>query len=98
MILHDFYIGASFDAYTFFGAHPAEKGFIFRVYAPAAEKVALFGDFNGWTEEEIDGVLRMEILDNTYFTERGITGNYHGGANIVFEELSILNWIVSHSK
>ena len=51
MILHDFYIGASFDAYTFFGAHPAEKDFIFRVYAPAAEKVALFGDFNGWTEE-----------------------------------------------
>ena len=52
----------------------------------------------GWTEEEIDGVLQMENLDNTYFTERGITGNYHGSANIVFEELSILNWIVSHSK
>lgn len=52
----------------------------------------------GWSDEEIDAVLQVEIPDNAYFNERGITGNYHGGGNILFEDESILNWIVSHHK
>ena len=52
----------------------------------------------GWTDEEIDRVLQVEIPDDAYFNQRGITGNYHGGANIVFEDTSILNWVISHSK
>lgn len=35
-------------AYTYFGAHPAETGYVFRVWAPHARAVALAGDFNGW--------------------------------------------------
>ena len=53
MVLHDFYTGNAFDAYTYFGAHPTGNGVCFRVYAPAEEKVALTGDFNGWKEEEM---------------------------------------------
>ena len=30
----------------------------------------------GWSEEEIEGVLQVEIPDNDYFSQRGITGNY----------------------
>lgn len=52
----------------------------------------------GWTPEEIDGVLQVEIPDNAYFHQRGITGNYHGGGNVLFEDSSILSWIVSHHK
>ena len=52
----------------------------------------------GWSEEEIEGVLQVEIPDNDYFSQRGITGNYHGGANILFEDDSILQWILSHRK
>lgn len=52
----------------------------------------------GWTPEEIDGVLQVEIPDNAYFNQRGITGNYHGGGNVLFEDSSILSWIVSHHK
>lgn len=52
----------------------------------------------GWTQEEIDDVLQLQIPNNAYFNQRGITGNYHGGANILFEDASILNWIVSHGK
>ncbi len=52
----------------------------------------------GWTEEQIDAVLQVEIPDDAYFHERGITGNYHGGANVLFEDETILNWILSHSK
>ena len=36
------------DIYTYLGAHPAEQGFTFRVWAPHARAVALAGDFNGW--------------------------------------------------
>ena len=52
----------------------------------------------GWTPEEIDSVLQVEIPDNAYFHQRGITGNYHGGGNVLFEDSSILSWIVSHHK
>lgn len=36
------------DIYTYLGAHPAEQGFTFRVWAPNARAVALAGDFNDW--------------------------------------------------
>ena len=51
----------------------------------------------GWSEEDIDGVLRLEIPDNDFFNEQGIY-NYHGGANVVFDDPENLNWIISHSK
>lgn len=52
----------------------------------------------GWTDEQISRVLSVEIPDNEYFSERGIYGNYHGGGNIVFDDSSILEWIISHRK
>ncbi len=51
----------------------------------------------GWTDTQIDGVLQLEIPDNEYFNSRGIY-NYHGGGNILFDDESILNWIISHRK
>ncbi len=52
----------------------------------------------GWTDEQIDAVLQVQIPDNEYFNSRGIQGNYHGGGNILFEDESILTWIISHKK
>lgn len=51
----------------------------------------------GLSEDEIEEVLQVEIPDNEYFNEQGLT-NYHGGANIVFNDESILEWIISHRK
>lgn len=51
----------------------------------------------GWSEEQIDEVLQMEIPGNEYFNSRGIY-NYHGGGNILFEDETILMWILSHKK
>lgn len=51
----------------------------------------------GWSKAQIDEVLQLEIPDNEYFNSRDIY-NYHGGANILFNDESILNWILSHSK
>ncbi len=32
-----------------------------------------------------------------YFNSRGIY-NYHGGGNLLFDDESVLNWIISKSK
>lgn len=54
MNIQDFYIGKSFDAYEFFGAHKVGDEIVFRVYAPNAAKVALVGEFNNWEEENME--------------------------------------------
>lgn len=43
-----FYRGHSFNAYTYFGAHPDARGCMFRTFAPAARKVSLITDCNDW--------------------------------------------------
>lgn len=52
----------------------------------------------GREDTEIDSLLQIQTPDNEWFAARGVTGNYHGGGNVVFEETSILDWVVSHSK
>ena len=51
----------------------------------------------GWSDTDIDRVLRIETPDNAFFNEKGIY-NYHGGANVVFDDPDNLNWVISHSK
>ena len=51
----------------------------------------------GLTESQIEDVLCLEIPDNEYFNSRGIY-NYHGGGNILFQDKSILNWIIEKRK
>ncbi len=56
MDLYGFYTGTVFDAYEYLGAHRQGNGFVFRVFAPNAQKVTLIGDFNGWQEQEMNKV------------------------------------------
>ena len=51
----------------------------------------------GLSDADIDNVLRIETPDNAFFNEKGIY-NYHGGANVVFDDSDNLNWVISHSK
>ncbi len=55
MSLELFHQGKLYDAYRFFGAHPARrgagKGYLFRVWAPAARAVSVVGDFNAWERD-----------------------------------------------
>ena len=55
-ILHDFSQGHAVRAQEFMGAHPAvqdgQDGWIFRVWAPHAQSVAVMGDFNGWNDSD----------------------------------------------
>ena len=48
MVMHDFFTGRAFDAYTYFGAHPEGSGISFRVYAPNATGVEVIGEWSGW--------------------------------------------------
>lgn len=47
---YGFYTGQIFDAYEELGCHVDAAGAVFRTFAPAASRIALIGDFNGWTE------------------------------------------------
>lgn len=64
--LKDFYDGNSFDDYTYLGAHKAESGYTFRVYAPRAVRVTLTGEFNGWLEYDLIRPKNSNIFEGTF--------------------------------
>lgn len=63
MDIQDFLDGKSFDAYTFFGAHPIFGGTVFRTYAPNAWKVGVCGDFSDWDIIEMNKVHDCGIFE-----------------------------------
>ncbi len=50
MDFQKFYMGDVYNAYDYLGAHIEEGGVVFRTFAPAANRVALIGEFNDWQE------------------------------------------------
>lgn len=68
MDLYGFYTGTIFDAYEYLGVHRQNNGFVFRVFAPNAERVTLLGDFNGMSEYQMnrvnDGNFHELYIDN----------------------------------
>ena len=63
MNFQEFYAGDLFSAYSFLGAHPLQEGFVFRVYAPAAVKVALIGDFSDWQEIPMERIYDGQFYE-----------------------------------
>lgn len=51
---HDFYMGKSFDAYTQLGAHYFKGGTYFCTFAPNAARVSVIGEFNNWTDYDMN--------------------------------------------
>ena len=58
-------------AYEYFGAHPCDGGWVFRVWAPQARHVALCGDFNGWQRWDMhrleDGTWELTVENAKQF-------------------------------
>ena len=48
-----FFNGAVFDAWRWFGAHLGGGGAVFRTFAPNASRITLTGAMNGWTETDL---------------------------------------------
>jgi 1,4-alpha-glucan branching enzyme len=46
--------------YLYFGMHRTDTGWVFREWAPNAEKIYLVGDFNGWKETEKYRLRRLQ--------------------------------------
>lgn len=61
MNLQKFYTGQAFDAYEYFGAHQDGNGFVFRTYAPGAQRITLVGDFNGWKEQPMEQLYQSGV-------------------------------------
>ena len=57
MLPTEFHTGLCFDAHHLLGAHPApEQGpdvWLFRLWAPSARRVQVFGDFNSWSGQDL---------------------------------------------
>ena len=49
--LYYFHQGTNYESYRFFGVHPKDDGYVFRVWAPNALSVSIVGDFNNWNSE-----------------------------------------------
>ena len=62
MDFYGFYTGTEFEAHRFLGHHFTDEGVIFRVYAPAASRICLIGQFNNWQEQEM-----KRIHDGQFF-------------------------------
>lgn len=51
----------------------------------------------GYSEAEMDALLRLEIPDDAYFNAMGIH-NYHGGASVLFDREDIQEWALRQQK
>lgn len=59
------------SAYEYYGAHPCDGGWVFRVWAPQARCVALSGDFNEWQRWDMrrleDGTWELTVENTRQF-------------------------------
>ena len=59
------------SAYEYYGAHPCDGGWVFRVWAPQARCVALSGDFNEWQRWDMrrleDGTWELTVENARQF-------------------------------
>ncbi len=57
--------GTNYQTYKYLGAHPNGDEYVFRVWAPSADKVFLVGDFCDWENgipmENIEGIWRVFV-------------------------------------
>ena len=87
--LYLFHQGKNYEAYEFFGSHPAElddkKGVVFRVWAPNAKSVSLVCDSNDWNRDNspmnkiADGIWELFVEDFPEFGAYKYSIESHNG-------------------
>ena len=78
------------DGYKYFGFHKIDNGYVYREWAPAAEKMYLTGDFNGWDLESHqmnnlgNGIFEIEITgENTLKTGQKVQAVVHHNGEVL---------------
>ena len=70
-----FHEGTNYRAYEYMGCHRDKNGYVFRVWAPNADKAFVTGLFNGWSEDcpmsRVDdaGIWEAHVPDTSAATE-----------------------------
>ncbi|MGN0478818.1 MAG: alpha-amylase family glycosyl hydrolase, partial [Hominenteromicrobium sp.] len=81
MDFYSFYTGHCFDAHEWLGAHPSGTGFVFRTFAPGAERVSLLLDGREIPMRRVhDGNFYEHFEPNTYAGSCYEYRIYSGGA------------------
>ena len=71
-----FHQGTNYRAYEYLGAHKTDDGYIFRVWAPNADRIFLAGDFNNWGEDApLERISEAGIWEITLGNDRISAGN-----------------------
>lgn len=52
----------------------------------------------GLTDEEIQGLLVLDIKDRSYFESQGVTGQHGGGAALFSRDEEIMGWLFGHGS
>lgn len=63
MDYYGFYTGKIFDAYKYLGCHLQGDKAVFHVFAPAAQRVCLISECNGWTESDMTRVYNGQFWE-----------------------------------
>ena len=66
-----FHHGANYRSYEFLGAHAAEGGYLFRVWAPRADAISVVGSFNDW---KLDAHPMKPLADDREIWEAFVPG------------------------
>ena len=71
-----FHQGTNYRAYEYLGAHKTDGGYVFRVWAPNADRIFLAGDFNNWGEDApLERISEGGIWEITLGNDRISAGN-----------------------
>ena len=70
----------------YYGSAPTQQAYdeLYRLYRQ-----------QGLSEEEIDGLLVLDIKEHDYFTQRNVS-NEHGGGGLFAYDEEIMGWLFGH--
>ena len=68
--INDMLNGHTHDLYEYFGVHKLDDKYVFRLYAPNAKEVYIYGEFNNWNKKNSklqqieNGIWEIELAIN----------------------------------
>ena len=86
-----FHEGTNYNAHDYMGVHRESGGYVFRVWAPNADRVFLVGDFNEWSEDiPLHKVTLGGVWETAVFSKKISVGDkykfkIYNGARVLYK-------------